>query len=428
MNAFRGNGYQIRDVSVVDVVHGCTHPGMTVTLSEGIIQSVTQPGDALPQGEYQPIDGRGLYLMPGLIDAHVHYFDPESFGPLLLRHGIVLVRDMGSPTEQVLALREALGNGSLTGPDLITTGWILDGQPPQIPPISQACATPQEGRELVRRQVQAGVDQIKVYSDLEREVFLAIIDEARLQGIQVVGHVPEAVSIDEAARVGLRSSEHLFGFEKLIGRLAGEDIPIRKGGMGAYAPSWLRLPEIDREELQRALQPVRESGMVVCPTVVVMRSRSRAGEIFDGTYPGLDLVSPMIRSIWNMFLTPDAADIPLAGQIWRQMLAFVHELYLAGVPLITGTDLTIPGIIPGASLHEEMQLWQEAGIPPLDVLRSATIIPARFFGMEDSLGSVEPGKKASLVLVRGNPLQDIRNAGDIAGVLLRGQPVAPFPA
>lgn len=197
--------------------------------------------------------------------------------------------------------------------------------------------------------------------------------------------------------------------------------------MGAYAPSWLRLPEIKRETLQKALQPVRTSGMHICPTVVVMRSRSRAAEIFAGTYPGLDLVSPIIRSIWNMFLSPDATDIPLTGQIWPQMQAFVHELYLAGIPLMVGTDLSIPGIIPGVSLHEEMQLWQDAGIPPVEILRSATIVPARFFGLDTSLGSLETGKKASMVLVRSDPLQDIHNAAEIAGVFLRGRQVMPVP-
>lgn len=427
MKAVQGAGCQIQNVSVVDVVEGCTYPEMTVTVSGEIIETVTPTEEAAPAGEFEQIDGSGLYLIPGLVDAHVHYFDPETFGPLLLQHGIVLVRDMGSPTEQALALREALNQGSLMGPEMITTGWILDGHPPQIPPISQVCATPQEGRDQVRRQVQAGVDQIKVYSDLEREVYRAILDEAQLQGIAAVGHVPEAVYIDEAAEAGQRSSEHLFGFEKLVGRLAGEDIPIHKAGMGAYAPSWLRLPEIKRETLQKALQPVRTSGMHICPTVVVMRSRSRAAEIFAGTYPGLDLVSPIIRSIWNMFLSPDATDIPLTGQIWPQMQAFVHELYLAGIPLMVGTDLSIPGIIPGVSLHEEMQLWQDAGIPPVEILRSATIVPARFFGLDTSLGSLETGKKASMVLVRSDPLQDIHNAAEIAGVFLRGRQVMPVP-
>ena len=111
----------------------------------------------------------------------------------------------------------------------------------------------------------------------------------------------------------------------------------------------------------------------------------------------------------------------MAGKVWPHMQAFVRELYEAGVTLMVGTDLLFPGIIPGYSVHEEMALWQEAGIPPVDVLRSATAVPARFFGLSERLGTVAEGKTASLVLVRANPLEDIRNARQIRGVFLRGR-------
>ncbi|RPJ43797.1 MAG: hypothetical protein EHM21_11025 [Chloroflexi bacterium] len=367
------------------------------------------------------MDGAGLFLMPGLIDAHVHYFDPDGFGQLLVANGVVLVRDMGSQTEQALQLREALRQGSLLGPEMITTGWVLDGEPAMIPQISLGCATVELGRERVRQQVRAGVDQIKVYSGLERDVFLGIVDEALRQGIKPVGHVPEAVYIEEAAEAGLRSCEHLFGFEKMIARLLGEEVPLQKGGIGAYAPYWKRLPEVNRDGLCAALKRVRDSGMVVCPTVVVFASRGRAGEIQSGSYPLLEYASPQVRAIWNMLMDPTGDDIEMSRSIWPQMQAFVYALFQTGVPLMVGTDLMVPGILPGFSLHQEMLLWQEAGIPPVDVLRGATIIPARFFGLEASLGTVETGKKASMVLLRGNPLQDIRNANKIAGVFLRGR-------
>ena len=415
------NAFVITHVCVVDVEKGVAHPSKTVWIEGDQIRQIEDENSAaLPDG-FERIEGQGFYLMPGLIDAHLHYFDPASFGPLLLANGVTLVRDMGNPTGPAIQLREALRQGHLLGPEMITTGAILDGDPPQIPQISMVCQTVEQGREAARQQAQAGVDQIKVYSDLEREVYLAILTEARRLGLKPVGHVPEAVSIEEAAAAGQASCEHLFGFEKMIARLLGEAVPLGKGGMGAYAAYWLRLAELNPEVVQQALQPIRASGMVVCPTLVTFRSRGRASEILAGTYPHLELVSPPIRAIWDMLWDPHGGDIEMSRKIWPQMQAFVYQLYRAGIPLLVGTDLMVPGIIPGFSLHEEMLLWQEAGIPPANVLRGATLAPARFFGLQDRLGAVGVGKTASLALVKGNPLEDIRNAGQIAGVFLRGR-------
>lgn len=415
------NAWVITNVCVVDVEGGKIQPSKTVIIEGDRILHIGETNDTILPNGFERIEGHGYYLMPGLIDSHVHYFDPDSFGPLLLANGIVLVRDMGSRTAQAIQLREALTQGARFGPEMITTGSILDGDPPQIPQISIACGSARRGREVVRQQAKAGVDQIKVYSDLEREVYLAIVDETRKQGLKPVGHVPEMVAIEEAAAVGQASCEHLFGFERMIARLLGAPIPARKGGMSTYASYWLRLAEVSTDILQHALQTILASGMVVCPTVVVFRSRGRAQEISWGCYPHLDLISPQIRAVWDLLWDPNGGDIEMSQKIWPQMQAFVYQLYRSGIPLIAGTDLMVPGIIPGFSLHEELLLWQEAGIPPIDVLRGATIAPARFFGLENRLGSVAVGKTASLVLVKGNPLEDIRNTGLIAGIFLCGR-------
>jgi imidazolonepropionase-like amidohydrolase len=125
--------------------------------------------------------------------------------------------------------------------------------------------------------------------------------------------------------------------------------------------------------------------------------------------------------VLGMWASMWAQQEPLPDFIWQNWAQMVKGLYQAGVPLMVGTDLMLPGIFPGYSVHEEMALWQKVGIPPADVLRSATLTPAQFVGLGDRLGSVSEGKTASLVLVRGNPLEDVRNAQQIEGVFLRGQ-------
>lgn len=414
------DSYTIVDVTVVDVENGVVRPDQVVTIVGDRIQQIAPRSDcAIPEGACL-VDGRGRYLMPGLVNAHVHYFDPAPFGHLMIAHGVLVVRDMGHPNEQALQLREALGQGTLLGPEMITTGSILDGDPPFIPQISIGCKTPEEGRAAVRGQVAAGVDQIKVYSGLEEEVFLAIVDEADQHGLKVVGHVPESVYVEDAAAAGQRSSEHLFGFEKMIGKLLGEAVVLKTGGMGSDVHYWLRLPEVDHEELQATLRRVRDHGMAVCPTVVVFRSGSRRSDIEAGDDPMLKYISPLVRGIWNSMWDPSQQDAEVAEKVWPHMQAFVQELYKAGVTLMVGTDLIFPGIIPGYSVHEEMALWQEAGIPAADVLRSATVVPARFLGLDGRLGTVAEGKMASLVLIKANPLKDIQHARQIEGFFLRG--------
>ena len=144
--------------------------------------------------------------MPGLVDAHVHYYDPAVFGRLLIANGVVLVRDMGMPTDAILNVRDTLNRGETLGPEMIASGAVIDGSPPLIPSVSVGVATPEAGRAAVIEHARAGVDMIKVYSSLDRNVFLAIVTEAERQGLKVVGHVPDSVPIQAAAVAGLRSS------------------------------------------------------------------------------------------------------------------------------------------------------------------------------------------------------------------------------
>ncbi|MEI6310343.1 MAG: hypothetical protein WCP58_11970, partial [bacterium] len=163
----------ITHVAIVDVKQGSIVSDQTVLIGGERIIGIQPGGEPLP-AEGIRIDGSGKYLIPGLADSHVHYVDPATFGWLMLANGVTLVRDMGMPTEQAIPLRDALNKGDLLGPEMVVAGSILDGDPPLIPVISLGLKTPEEGREAVRSQTKAGVNQIKVYSGLEKEIFLAI--------------------------------------------------------------------------------------------------------------------------------------------------------------------------------------------------------------------------------------------------------------
>jgi imidazolonepropionase-like amidohydrolase len=408
----------ITGVAVVDVEQGLVLPGQTVVVAGERIVRIAPSGEVAPVSNSQVLDGRGLYLIPGLVDAHVHDYDPQVFGRLLLANGVVLVRDMGQPTELAMTLRSEANSGGVLGPEMIVTGAILDGDPPLIPQISLALRTPAEARAAVQQQAAAGVDEIKVYSNLDAELLQAIIAEAHGLGLKVVGHVAEAVYVEDAVAAGQDSIEHLHGFDKVIGKLLGAPITLKRGGMGVDFQYWPCLPEVDHARLEAVLRGLAASGVAVCPTVVVFKVGVNVQAAIAGELGRNEYISPLIRGIWQEMWGAQS-DIPAV--IWQSMAAFVRDLHVAGVTLMVGTDLLFPGIIPGFAVHEEMAIWQEAGIPPADVLRSATIVPARFMGLGERLGTLAEGRVASMVLLRANPLDDIENAQQIEGVFLRGQ-------
>lgn len=416
------DGYAIVDVTVVDVESGVAVPGQTVIVAGDRIDRIGATGETDLPANARTIDGQGLFLMPGLVDAHVHFFDAPVFGRVMIANGVLLVRDMAMPTEQVLALRDELNRGEILGPEMVVTGLVLDGDPPVVPDVSLVVTTPEEGRAAVHQQAEAGVDMIKVYSRLDADVFLAIVDEAQKLGIKAVGHVPESVYIEDAAAAGLSSSEHLFGFDKVIAELLGESVNLTYRGIGADAAYLLRLNEVNRQELQEVFQGLRDSGLTVCPTVITFKTGTRLDAIRAGDFPRSEYISQTVLDIWS---TQWEQQAQLPEVIWQNWVQMVQQLNEAGVPLMVGTDLIAPGIIPGFDVHEEMAIWQGAGISAADVLRSATIVPAQFMGLDSRLGTIAEGKTASMVLVGANPLEDTRNAQQIEGVFLRGQYFGP---
>ena len=410
--------YAIKDVAVIDVKKGIAIPNQTVIIVNDQITKIgKQVKVDIPRGA-TIIDGHGLYLMPGLVDAHVHYFDAPVFGRLMIANGILLVRDTGMPNEYILPLRDKLNRGETLGPELITTGAILDGDPPIIPSISVGIKTPEQGRAEVRKQAAAGVDMIKTYSRLDKDVFLAIMDEAKKQNLKVVSHLPESIYIEDAATAGLGSSEHFNGFEKVIAKLLGEPVNLTFKGQAYDAGYFQRLGEVNPQELLKVYERIRASGVTLCPTVVTFKTLTNIDTYWGGSFPRNEYISPSVTDLWKSLWTQQGN---LPDFIWQNWMRMVIDLNKTGVPLMIGTDLMLPGIIPGYSTHEEMVIWQEAGIPPADILRSATIVPAQFMDLDDRLGSVSEGKTASMVLVRANPLEDINNAQQIESVFLRGQ-------
>lgn len=417
-NAASAITYAITDVTIVDVEKGTLIPRQTVLVGNDRIDQIGAQGKVKIPKDATIIDGKGLYLMPGLVDAHVHYYDAPVFGRVLLANGVLLVRDMGMPNEYILPLRDQLNSGNTLGPEMVTTGFMLDGDPPIIPVAALGLKTPEAARMAVRQQVEAGVDAIKVYSNLDQAVFLAIVDEAKKSGIQVVGHIPDTVYIEDAAAAGLDGIEHWFGFQKAIAKMLGDPVNLEHGWMSSQAEYLIRVGEVDPQALQDFYRGLKANGVTVDPTVVTFRNHPNIDALEIQSLPHAEYISQELFTMWK---TQWAGQTEFPDVFWQEWAQMVRQMNEAGIPLMVGTDLMCPGLVPGYSVHEEMVIWQEAGIPPADILRSATIVPVQFMGLGDRLGSIREGRVASMILVRGNPLEDVRNAQQIESVFLRGR-------
>lgn len=187
--------------------------------------------------------------------------------------------------------------------------------------------------------------------------------------------------------------------------------------MGSDVDYLQRLGEVDQQALDDFYQRLRASGMTVCPTVALFKTFPDIDAFEARSIPRSEYISPNLLSIWKSSWSGQS----IPEFVWQNWAQMVYQMNQAGIPLMVGTDLMVPGVIPGYARHEEMATWQEAGIPAADVLRGATLVPAQFMGLGARLGSVSEGKTASMVLVRANPLEDVKNAQLIEGVFLRGE-------
>jgi hypothetical protein len=417
----------ITHVTVIDVAGGAARNDMNVVV-EG--ERITQIGSSrrvkIPKGA-RVVDATGKFLIPGLWDMHVHTF----FGtwvpggrdvtlPLFVANGITGVRDMGSELDLILAARGEIAEGKLLGPRMVVAGPMLDGPKTQFP-ASIAVATPEDGRRAVDMLVGRGVDFIKIQSYAPRDAYFAIADECKKKNIVFVGHVPDAIRASEASNAGQKSFEHLIGIFE--GSSTVED-ELLKGPKGPG--KFLETYDASREAALIALLAKNQTWQ--CPTLYWERGQWLVDVIDVNKDPDAKYAPVFWREkSWPRFTQSiikdlDTDPLPVREKFVEHELDIVRKLHAAGIPFLAGTD-TPAGVdvIPGFSLHLELQRLVDAGFTPLEALQTATINPARFLGRTADLGTVEKGKLADLVLLDANPTEDIRNTRKIAGVILDGR-------
>jgi imidazolonepropionase-like amidohydrolase len=414
-------------VTVVDVRTGTLQPDQTVVIDGNHIVSVGPTKSAKFPRATTSVNCSGLFLIPGLWDMHVHLVFGDWFPdakdislPLFVANGVTGVRDMGSELQIVQSWRDEIESGTLVGPRIFTSGPMLDGPKPRFP-SSIAVTTPDEAHRAVADLKNRGADFIKLQSLIPREAVLAIADEAKKQEIPFEGHVPDSVRASEMSEAGMKSFEHLIGIFE--GSSPAED-DFLKGNktetrfLATYDPA--------RATALAAILAKNQTWQ--CPTLVW----EHGGNLIDVTDFAKDTRAKYVPASWKSQtwkrFTDEITqgyggdDLATRKRFLAKELEVVHLLHEKGVPFLAGTD-TPPGvyIFPGFSLHEELQRFVAAGFTPLESLQTATLNPARFFGLEAKLGTIEKDKLADLVLLKANPLEDIANTQKIAAVIANGR-------
>lgn len=423
-------------VTVIDMTGARPKPEMTVVITAGRITAIARTGKArIPPGA-QVIDARGKFLIPGLWDMHVHFTETERTFPMFVANGITGVRNMGGAAEDLFRWRAEVASGKLVGPRLVACGPIVDGPNPAAHGPTVVVATVADARKTVTDLRQRGADFIKVYDRLPRDAYFAIIAEGKRQGLPVVGHVPLSVTTLEASDAGQKSIEHLGNILEDSSKIAAElrrleNAPVPAGDFSVFPRRIAARGErmLDTYDDQRANEIFRRlvrNQTWQVPTLVTKQSQTFIDDFSRKGDDRLKYVPAAEQEWWSpqknffaRYRTPEY--IVFKKKLFQKELELVGAMHRAGVPFMAGTDLSIAYVFAGFSLHDELALFVQAGFTPLEALQTATRNPALFLGKAGTLGTIERGKIADLVLLEANPLADIRNTRQINAVILNGR-------
>lgn len=389
----------LEGASLIDGTGSPPRNDSVVILKDERILTVTDRGnytDYPKDSEIVNLTGR--FLIPGLFDMHAHvagvldssYNQTVSENTLkaLLDNGITTIRNPAGPTKESVALRDAVAAGQIKGPQIFTAGRLINGLPFPTRFVETIANTEAEVREEVKSQADAGVDYVKLYVGLYPNLVKTAIDEAHNQGIKAIGHL-YLTSWTDAANLGIEALTHGVPVSPFLLSKDKREIFIENGRGPFDHFLWLNLVDLNSTKINEMINALVKNKVPVDPTL----------------------------SIYEAMLKDD----PQNQHLWSKVLQLTKMLYDHGVTIMSGTDIPNFGLIPGTSLHHELELLVKAGINPLNVIKIATSNAAEALGILDDVGTIEAGKQADMIILNANPIRNIRNIGAIEGVIEDGQ-------
>ncbi|MGZ8551354.1 MAG: amidohydrolase family protein [Chitinophagaceae bacterium] len=430
----------IENINVVDVETGNIITNQDVVITANKITNVTDHGRSDIQAKTL-IDGSNQYLIPGLWDMHVHMMQEQWYQsqmPLLRANGITGFREMWGDPTIASYVKSQIQKDSLPFFRFVAPGHILDGKKP-FWENSTAVASAGAGRRLVDSLLNSQADFIKVYSFLEPDVFYAIAKRSKEKNLPFAGHVPHTVWLTDASEAGMASTEHLYGFLTEACSDSDSAMALMKLSVSAFENGnkeerkrinhlfhSLVLHNISEEKLKAIAQKLRKNNTHIVPTLVTLRGMYFTDDTSFTNDPRLKYMSKETLDYWKEQTTNDLknnteTDWQNKRKRWQIEQQIMRILIAEKVPIMAGTDSDNPFAFPGFSLHDEMALYVEFGMKPIEALRSATIIPVKYLKMTDSLGTIAEGKLADLVILEANPLESIKNTKKINTVIANGR-------
>ncbi|WP_350284561.1 amidohydrolase family protein [uncultured Croceitalea sp.] len=441
------NAICIKNISTIDPTDGLKE-NQTVIVKDGKIFKIADTSSLLLSKENTIIDGKDKYLIPGLWDAHVHFAYIEELAPrmfdLFLSHGITSVRDTGGKVDFVKKWKDKALANPTDAPRVLIAGPLLDGKPHVYdgsdaahPELSVGLSAVEDVTTEVENLADKGVDFLKAYEMLTLEQFKKLNELAKAKGLKVTGHVPLSMDVISASNAGLNSMEHMRNLDLSCASNADELLEQRTKMLadGANDPGGklrssihtaqreMAFNNYDDARANEVLAVLKKNDTWQIPTLALNTLFSEkyfAREDYQKSYVFLpDSIGDYWKKRSNILKDYPVSEFRAAYDNWNFMM--VKKIHDAGIPIMAGTDTPIAFLTPGYSLHEELASLVKAGLSPLEALQTATINPARYFNMEDELGSIRENMWADLVILEANPLEDIHNTKKIETILKQGK-------
>src|SRR5918997_945373 len=348
----------------------------------------------------------GKYVIPGLFDMHAHVAGvrknsynqdfSENALKMLLDYGVTTIRSPAGPTNQSIALKHNISEGIIAGPEMFTAGRLLNGPQIAIPFVEKQISTEEQAREEVRHQAAAGVDYVKVYVGLPPNLVQAPIGVAHSLGIEVIGHL-YMTSWTDAANMGIDALTHGVPVNPSLLPSGDNREQFLENGGGPFDHFlWLDLLDLNSTEIEEMINALVENGVPVDPTLSIYETMLKGDD-------GYGISDPQNNIRWAKVL---------------QLTKIMHD---KGVRILSGSDIPNFGLIPGASLHNELELLAEAGIKPSEVITIATKNGADALGIDNRVGTIESGKEDDIIILTSNPIENISNTKGIAAVIDDGR-------